>query len=53
MHVALRALASLVLTVCPVLVYAHTAANAKAEGDRVIDFPDVPGMQTLVVDLPV
>ncbi len=51
MHVALRALASLVLTVCPVLVYAHTAANAKAEGDRVIDFPDIPGMQTLVVDL--
>ena len=51
MHVALRALASLALTVGPVLVYAHTAANAKAEGDRVIDFPDVPGMQTLVVDL--
>ncbi len=51
MNFTLRATLSLVLTVCPALVVAHSVANAKAEGDRVIDFPDVQEKQTLVVDL--
>jgi uncharacterized protein (DUF2141 family) len=51
MNFTLRATLSLVLTVCPALGVAHSAANAKAEGDRVIDFPDVQEKQTLVVDL--
>lgn len=51
MNFTLRATLSLILSVSPALVIAHGAANAKAEGDRVIDFPDVQGHQTLVVDL--
>jgi 3',5'-nucleoside bisphosphate phosphatase len=51
MHIKLRATLSMALTVCPAIVFAHSAANAKAEGDRVINFPDVQDMQTLVVDL--
>ena len=51
MRITPRASLLIILTACPLLAFAHTASNAKAEGDRVIDFPDVGGMQTLVVDL--
>ena len=51
MHSVFRASLIIALGICPLITMAHTPVNAKAEGDRVIDFPDVEGMQTLVVDL--
>jgi len=51
MYSLFRASLAIVLTACPLITFAHSPANAKAEGDRVIAFPDVPGKQTLVVDL--
>ncbi len=42
---------ALMLAASPLIALAHSQSSAKAEGSRVIDFPDVPGKQTLVMDL--